>query len=314
MNDPSAYREILRGVGTPFETAHARGISRQNLQSQLACMLVGGSIVANAIMEDYTTLARREEETIWLRAQEEAMMKTAQAAEVRSLAKLLSDERKLWKEACARENEKLFRLRQELNNLEAANAALVKEKTAAEAAVKEAETRSVTALKEVEAHAAKELADANADRTKLNKVVEELQEARDGLATSLVKVTDDHAWMRQHGIRHIVEAILDAPENATAVTDMNECARQAGFKAAYDKCLNDVNPFFISKFTDERSGFHGVDTEAAYDVAVDAYNNLSIPTLDRIDRCLEAEDYVDRLHMLFNPTKEGKGTSGSNVE
>ncbi|KAF5786905.1 hypothetical protein HanRHA438_Chr10g0459331 [Helianthus annuus] len=277
MNDPSACREILRGVGTPFETAHARGISRQNLQSQLACMLVGGSIVANAIMEDYTTLARREEETIWLRAQEEAMMKTTQAAE-------------------------------------AANAALVKEKTAAEAAVKEAETRSVTALKEAEAHAAKELVDANADRTKLNKVVEELQEARDGLATSLVKVTDDHAWMRQHGIRHIVEAILNAPENATAVTDMNECARQAGFKAAYEKCLNDVNPFFSSKFTNERSGFHGVDTEAAYDVAVDAYNNLSIPTLDRIDRCLEAEDYVDRLHMLFNPTKEGKGTSGSNVE
>ncbi|KAJ0700640.1 hypothetical protein HanOQP8_Chr10g0370441 [Helianthus annuus] len=304
-------------------------------------MLVGGSIVANAIMEDYTTLARREEETIWLRAQEEAMMKTAQAAEVhlekekaafeklkqtqrwaasagleqvRSLAKLLSDERKIWKEACARENEKLFRLRQELNNLKAANAALVKEKTTAEAAVKEAETRNVTALKEAEAHVAKELADANADHNKLNKVVEELQEARDGLATSLVKVTDDHAWMRQHGIRNIVEAILDAPENATTVTDMNERARQAGFKAAYDKCLNDVNPFFSCKFTDERSGFHGVDTEAAYDVAVDAYNNLSIPTLDRIDRCLEAEDYMDRLRMLFNPTKEGEGTSGSNVE
>ncbi|KAM0037743.1 hypothetical protein Hdeb2414_s0013g00406851 [Helianthus debilis subsp. tardiflorus] len=80
------------------------------------------------------------------------MMKTAQAAEeqlekekvafeklkqserwaasaglelVRSLAKLLFDERKLWKEACARENEKLFRVLQEVNNLKAANATLV---------------------------------------------------------------------------------------------------------------------------------------------------------------------------------------------
>ncbi|KAJ0796940.1 hypothetical protein HanPI659440_Chr04g0168131 [Helianthus annuus] len=234
------------------------------------------------------------------------MMKTAQAAEeylekekaafekmksterwaasagleqVRSLAKLLSDERKLWKEASARENEKLFHLRQELNNLKAANAALVKEKTAAETSVKEAEARGAAALKEAEARAAKELADANADRTKLNKVVEELQvelktresilgevtsrateaetrvrqaeEVRDGLATSLARVTNDHAWMRQHGIRHIVEAIHDAPENATVVTNMNERARQAGFKAGYDKCLNDVNPFFSSKFTDE---------------------------------------------------------------
>ncbi|KAF5810838.1 hypothetical protein HanXRQr2_Chr04g0174341 [Helianthus annuus] len=181
--------------------------------------------------------------------------------------------------ASARENEKLLHLRQELNNLKAANAALVKEKTTAETTVKEAEARGAAALKEAEVRAAKELADANADRTKHNKVVEELQaelktresilgevtsrateaetrarqaeEVRDGLATSLAQVTNDHAWMRQHGIRHIVEAILDAPENATAVTDMNERVRQAGFKAGYDKCLNDVNPFFSSKFTDE---------------------------------------------------------------
>ncbi|KAJ0888486.1 hypothetical protein HanRHA438_Chr09g0402531 [Helianthus annuus] len=267
MNDPSACRETLRGLGTPVETARARGLSRQNLQSQLASMLVGGSIIANAVMEDYNVLARREDETIQLRAQAEAMMKAAQEGmeqlekdkaafaklkqterwaasagleQVRSLAKLLSDERKLWKEACARENEKLFRVHQELNNLKAANAALVKERTVAEAAIKEADTRGATALKEAEARAAQELADANADRTKVNKVVEELQ---------------------------IVETILDAPENATTVADMNELARQAGFKAGYNKCLGDVNPFFTSKFTDEWSGFHGVDTEAAYDAA-----------------------------------------------
>ncbi|KAJ0476561.1 hypothetical protein HanHA300_Chr13g0478741 [Helianthus annuus] len=200
-------------------------------------MLVGGSIVANAILEDYTTLARREEETIQLRAKAEALMKTAQAAEehlekqkakleklkkteewaassdlkqVHSLATLLTEECKLWKEACARENEKLFHLRQKLNNLKAVNATPVKEKTAAEAAVKEAEARGAAAIKDAEARVAaavKELADANADRSNLNKTVEELQ---------------------------IVEAILDAPENTAAVANVNERARHAGFKAGYN--------------------------------------------------------------------------------
>ncbi|MFS7953025.1 hypothetical protein Hanom_Chr07g00613811 [Helianthus anomalus] len=71
--------------------------------------------------------------------QTESWAASAGLKQVRSLAKLLSDERKGWREACARENEKLFRVRQELNNLKAANAALVKEKAAAEAAVKQAE-------------------------------------------------------------------------------------------------------------------------------------------------------------------------------
>ncbi|KAJ0581671.1 hypothetical protein HanHA300_Chr04g0143731 [Helianthus annuus] len=79
-------------------------------------MLVESFIMANAILEDYKVLARR-------------------------------DERKGWREACARENEKLFRVRQELTNLKAANAALMKEKAAAEAAAKEAEARLLRCLK-----------------------------------------------------------------------------------------------------------------------------------------------------------------------
>ncbi|KAJ0660076.1 hypothetical protein HanRHA438_Chr14g0656801 [Helianthus annuus] len=368
LNDPSACREILRGLGTPVETARARGLSRQNLQGQLASMLVGSSIIANAIMEDYNVLARREEETIRLRVEAEAMVKAAREGveqlerekaafeklkqterwaastgleQVRTLAKLLSDECKLWKESYARENEKLFRVHQELNNLKAVNAALVKEKAAAEAVAKEAETRGVTALKEAEARVAKVLvdADADADHTKLNKVVEELkaelqsrvttleevssrtteaeawalqaEEVRDGLTTSLGLVTEGHEWMRLHSIGHIVETILDAPENATTVAEIYERARQAGFKAGYKKCLSDVNPFITGRFTDERSGFHGVDTEAAYDAAVDAYNKLSIPALDDIEKCLGAEDYVDRLRMLFDPPEEEEGTGGA---
>ncbi|KAJ0844118.1 hypothetical protein HanRHA438_Chr15g0698861 [Helianthus annuus] len=120
--------------------------------------------------------------------------------------------------------------------------------------------------------------------------------------------------MRQHGIGHVVEAILDAPENAVAVDNVNERARQAGFKAGYNKCLNNVNPFFASKFTDERSGFHGVDTEAAFDAAVDVYNSLTIPAIERIEACLEVDDYLDRLRILFELVKEGEGTSGANAE
>ncbi|KAJ0922601.1 hypothetical protein HanPSC8_Chr05g0205791 [Helianthus annuus] len=133
-------------------------------------------------------LAHGEEETIRLHAEAEAMMKTvrdgaewlkkyrasfeklkqtetwaatAGLKQVRTLAKLFSDERKGWREACARENEKLFYVRQELNNLKAANTALLKENAAVEAAVKEAEARD-----------AKMLEEADADRTKLNKAAD----------------------------------------------------------------------------------------------------------------------------------------------
>ncbi|KAJ0703749.1 hypothetical protein HanPI659440_Chr14g0554731 [Helianthus annuus] len=137
------------------------------------------------------------------------------------------------------------------------------------------------------------------------------EEVRDGLTTSLGLVTEGHEWMRLHSISHIVETILDAPENATTVAEIYELARQAGFKAGYKKCLSDVNPFITGRFTDERSGFHGVDTEAAYDAAVDAYNKLSIPALDDIEKCLGAEDYVDHLRMLFDQPEEEEGTGGA---
>ncbi|KAJ0693257.1 hypothetical protein HanPI659440_Chr15g0595121 [Helianthus annuus] len=63
--------------------------------------------------------------------------------------------------------------------------------------------------------------------------------------------------MRDHGIGHIVGTILDAPENTTAVNELKDRVRQAGFKAGYNECITHVNPFSKSRFTDERSGFHG---------------------------------------------------------
>ncbi|KAJ0719287.1 hypothetical protein HanPSC8_Chr08g0328681 [Helianthus annuus] len=194
FNDPSACQDILSDLGTPFEVLRARGIPRENQINQLSSMLVGSSIMANSIMEDYKVLGHKEEEIVRLWDEVEAMAKAAREGaeqlerekahfekhkqieawatttglkQVHTLAKLLSDERKGWREACARENEKLFRVLQEVTNLKAANAAFIKEKTAAEAVAKEA--------KEAEARSAKALEEADADRSNLNKAVEGLK-------------------------------------------------------------------------------------------------------------------------------------------
>ncbi|KAF5760319.1 hypothetical protein HanRHA438_Chr16g0763861 [Helianthus annuus] len=113
--------------------------------------------------------------------------------------------------------------------------------------------------------------------------------------------------MRDLGIRHIIGTVLDAPENTAAVNELRERAREAGFKAGYARCISHMNPLYQSKFTDEWSGFHGVDVEARLAAAVEAYNNLSISAIDDIDECLEAEDCVDRLRLLYADPEEDEG-------
>ncbi|KAJ0532549.1 hypothetical protein HanIR_Chr09g0398111 [Helianthus annuus] len=68
--------------------------------------------------------------------------------------------------------------------------------------------------------------------------------------------------MRCHGIAHIVQSIMDAPETATGIDLIKERAREAGFKAGYNRCIGHINVVSQGGYTDERSGFHGVDTEA----------------------------------------------------
>ncbi|MFS7919843.1 hypothetical protein Hanom_Chr03g00217391 [Helianthus anomalus] len=176
-NDPSACRDILSGLGTPFEVLRAHGLPRENQINQLCSMLVGSSIMASAIIEDYKVLGRKEEETARLWAEAEALVKAAREEQLERERRLLlrgTSRLKLGprlpalnREACARENEKLLHVRQEMTNLKAANTVLVKEKAAAEAAAKEA--------KEAEARGAKALEMADDDRKNLNKVVEDLK-------------------------------------------------------------------------------------------------------------------------------------------
>ncbi|KAF5777549.1 hypothetical protein HanXRQr2_Chr12g0537041 [Helianthus annuus] len=386
-NDPSVCKEILGGLGTPFEVERACAAPRELRINQLSTMLVGSSIVANAILEDYKVLGRREEEAARLRAEAEELVKaaraewaaTAELKQVRTLAKLLSDERKScnekfsnepkkWNESWAKQNDNLFRARQELTNAKAANAALGKEKAPAEAiAVKaqQAEARAVKALeeaKEAEARAAKALEEANeresrsskalevanAERTRLDQVVASLQaevqarevavtdltarvsvaeeranvavEARDALTSSLQQLEADREWMRSQGIAHIVQAIMDAPETATGLDLVKERARDAGFKAGYSRCIGHMNVMSEGGFTEERSGFRDVDTEGRLNAAVASFYDTSLSCVEKLDGCLEAADYVDRLQMLYadaeeeNPAgggQDGAGTSGT---
>ncbi|XP_035845240.1 uncharacterized protein LOC118491510 [Helianthus annuus] len=392
-SDPSACKEILGGLSTAFEVGRARAVPRELRIKQLSSMLVGSSIVANAIMEDYKVLGRKEEETAHLRVEAEELVKaacedaerlerekaafekhkqteeraaTAELKQVRTLAKLLSDERKswketlsnerkTWKESWAKQNENLFRVRQELANVKAANAALVKEKAAAEAVAngaKKAESRIAKAFeeaKELGARVAKALKEANADRSHLNKAVGSLQaevqnreamlaevtarateaerraseavEARYSLTSSFNQLETDHELMRCHGIRHIVKAILDAPETAAGIDLIKQRARDAGFKASNNRCISHMNILAQGKYTDERYGFHGVDTEVLLDTALASFYDMSISALEKLDECLDAEDYVDRLRMLYVDAEEleeeeaagdGKGGAGTN--
>ncbi|XP_035831042.1 uncharacterized abhydrolase domain-containing protein DDB_G0269086-like [Helianthus annuus] len=273
-NDPSACKEILGGLGTPFEVDRARAASRELRINQLSTMLVGSSIVANAIMEDYKVLGRREEEAARLRAEAEEMVKaaregaeqlekdrvafekhkqteeraaTAELKQIRTLAKLLSDEckswneklsdeRKSWKVSWAKQNETLFRVRQELTNAKATNAALGKEKVAAEAVAvkaqetearlskafeeaKEAGARAAKALeeaKEREGRASKALEESNAERTRLNQVVGSLQ-AEVNSREAILAETAARATEAESGLTRLLRLEMAIPLRLTSL-------------------------------------------------------------------------------------------------
>ncbi|MFS7931432.1 hypothetical protein Hanom_Chr04g00355921 [Helianthus anomalus] len=281
-NDPFACRDILSSLGTHFEVLRARGLSRENRINQISSMLETVRLRAEA--EAMVKAARegaeqleREKAAFEKLKQTESWTATVGLKQVHTLAKLLSDERKGWREACARENEKHFPYADRNNLIKAVENFKVEVQN------------WVTILEEVTAR-------ANEAETRAR----EAAEARNSLVTSLDQLKADHDWMRDHGIGH--------------------SAQHAGFKAGYNACIAHVNLFFQSKFTDERSGLHGVDTEGLYAAAINAYKNLSLSAIEDIEHCLEAKDYVDRLCLLYEcpemeetagGAKGDAGTSGT---
>ncbi|KAJ0864795.1 hypothetical protein HanRHA438_Chr12g0533721 [Helianthus annuus] len=396
-NDPAACKEILGGLGTPFEVERARAAPRELRINQLSTMLVGTSIVANAILEDYKVLGRREEDAARMRAEAEKLVQAArvgaeqlekdraafekqkqtsewaaaaQLKQVRTLAKLLADERKSWNEkmsnerkkwnaSWAKQNDILFHARQELTNAKAANATLRQEKAAAEAIsvkalqakadalkaleeAKEVGARAAKALEEAEereGRASKALDEANAERFRLDKVVASLQaevqarevavtdltarvsvaekrddaaaEAKDALVSSFNQLEADREWLRAHGIARIVEAIMNAPETASGLDLVKEHARDAGFKAGYNRCIGHINVLSAGGYTDKGSGFRDVDTEGRLKAAVASFYDTPLSCVEKLDDCLEAADYVDRLRMLYADAEEEDPAGGA---
>ncbi|XP_021972082.1 translation initiation factor IF-2-like [Helianthus annuus] len=237
-------------------------------------------------MEDYKVLGRREEEAARLRAETEKMVKAA------------------------REGAEQLEKDKELLNVMAANAALGKEKAAAEAVVvkaREAEARLAKALeeakeagaraaksleeaKEREGHASKALEEANADRGHLKQIVGSLQAEVQTREAKLAEITACVA---------IVKAILDAPETVTGIDLIKQRARDASFKAGYNRCIGYINILSKGGYTDERSGFRDVDTEAFLEAACASFYDTSIAAVEELDKCLDAPDYVDRLRWLY---------------
>ncbi|KAJ0742259.1 hypothetical protein HanPI659440_Chr10g0362101 [Helianthus annuus] len=118
------------------------------------------------------------------------------------------------------------------------------------------------------------VAEVTARATQAEKHASEAAEARDSLTSAFNQLKTDCEWMRCHGIGHIVKAILDAPETATGIDLIKERAREAGFKAGYNRCISHVNVLRQGKYTDERSGFHGVNTEARLDEALASFYDM----------------------------------------
>ncbi|KAJ0763980.1 hypothetical protein HanPI659440_Chr08g0287021 [Helianthus annuus] len=382
-NDPAACREILGGLGTPFEVERARATPRELRINQLSTMLVGTSIVANAMLEDYKVLSRREEEAVRLRAEAEKLVQaaragaeqlekdkaafekqkqtaewaaTAQLKQVRTLAKLLADERKRWEEISSNERKKwneswakqnniLFHTRQELANAKAANVALGNEKAASEAALAKALQAKDEALKALEeakeagARAAKALEEVNVERLRLDQVVTSLQadvqarevavtdltvrvsaaekradaaaEAKDALVSSFNQLKADREWLRTHGIARIVEAIMNAPETSSGLDLVKERAREAGFKAGFNRCIGHINVLSAGGYTDQASGFRDVDTEGRLKAAVASFYGTPLACVGELDECLEVADYVDRLRMLYPDVEEEEPAGGA---
>ncbi|KAM0071683.1 hypothetical protein Hdeb2414_s0001g00028061 [Helianthus debilis subsp. tardiflorus] len=207
---------------------------------------------------------------------------------------------------------------------------------------KEAGARTVKALEEAEereSRASKALEAANAERIRLGKVVDSLQaevqardvavtdltarvsvaekradaavEAKDALVSSFNQLEADREWMRAHGIARIVEAIMNAPETAAGVEMVRDRARDAGFKAGYNHCIGHLNVMSKGGHTDERSGFHGVDTEALLKAAEASFYDTPLACVEELDNCLEAADYVDRLRMLYPDVEEENPAGGA---
>ena len=97
---------------------------------------------------------------------------------------------------------------------------------------------------------------------------------------------------------------MNAPETAAGLNLVRDRARDAGFKAGYNRCIGHLNVITKGSHTDERSGFRGVDTESHLKAAEASFYDTSLACIQELDSCLDAADYVDHLRMLYPDVEE----------
>ncbi|KAJ0463643.1 hypothetical protein HanHA300_Chr14g0518001 [Helianthus annuus] len=209
----------------------------------------------------------------------EQWVAVADNKQIWSLTKLLSQERELYNEACACYNDKIYRLRQEI-----------------ESARKDLQAKDV-ALSEVNRRLIEAEGWAYAKSPRTTRVEEDRQQVLTQHAEAVAQDDDD---------AKIVNVILDAPEVSVAIKVVRAKARDGGKRVGYIECLTQVNAVSERKFTDEQCPVREVDTEGKLKAASEAYDNLVVPTIAQVEECFSADDYVDRLPGLFQPKEKGK--------
>ncbi|KAJ0779589.1 hypothetical protein HanPI659440_Chr06g0228171 [Helianthus annuus] len=311
---PSLCWEFLKGAFTPGEVEPLRALECDNLYNQHTLFLVGAAATSNVIFRNWYALSQKEEEYNRFKSEVVATMEiikvgqerlakekadfeaykrtekwSAAAAnkQVRSLTKILSQERKLSNEACACDNDKFYHLLQEIINMKAANSGLAKKEVAVVVAIEDAilahnrmEDVALAELNgrlleaEAEARAERARADAQSALAEVEKTRADAESARavkEGencervlaqhttssgqLDDAKAMIGDFHAdrqWMLDYGVVYIANAISSAPEVDVAVATLRAKARDAGYKAGYTECLTHVNDVLDKKFTDEQ--------------------------------------------------------------
>ena len=104
---------------------------------------------------------------------------------------------------------------------------------------------------------------------------------------------------------------MDAPETAAGLDLVKQRARDAGFKAGYNRCISHMNVMSIGGVIEERSGFRDMDTKGRLNAAVASFYDTSLACVEELDDCLEAADYVDRLRRLYADAEEEDPAGGA---
>ncbi|KAJ0834662.1 hypothetical protein HanRHA438_Chr16g0746191 [Helianthus annuus] len=106
--------------------------------------------------------------------------------------------------------------------------------------------------------------------------------------------------MKNFGIAHIVNSILNATELDKAVAAFTMVVRAAGHHTGYLECAKHVEEVLHQHFRSCRcSAGEGAEDELRR--TKDNYNSLSILVLDVVTDALKHEDYVARLKSFLEP-------------